>query len=138
MPIELDRRAAVFGALGLLLASGARAQSISDIRVPLRDARDAGAESVRFSAAQLTKTAPTVALFGATTPDWHKARAAIQQAIFEGVPVSGVLIGPTSEPSSLEVYALGQLVSNPINLSKVSQSEITRLLRDVWHEYYRR
>jgi hypothetical protein len=138
MPTELDRRAAVFGALGLLLASGARAQSISDIRVPLSDARNVGSESVRFSAAQLTKTAPVVALFGATTPDWHKARAAIQQAIFEGCPVSGVIMGPTDAPSSLEVYALGQLVSNPINLSQVSQSEITRLLRDVWHEYYRR
>lgn len=114
----------------------AQAAAVADIRVPFRDARDVGPSSVRFSAAQLTRDAPTVVLFGATTPSWHKARAAIQQAIYEGHPVTGVFMGPTSEPPALEIYAHGQLVTRPIDLDKIQQWEITRLLRDVWREYY--
>jgi hypothetical protein len=117
------------------IAAQTRPSSPSQVDFPFSDARKIGPNSVRFSAAQLTK-APAVVLFGATTETWHKARAAIQQAIFEGVSVSGVFMGPTTEAPSMEVYAQGHHVSNPIDLRQISQAEITRLLRDVWREYY--
>ena len=113
-----------------------RPTSAQDVDIPLSDARKIGPNSVRFSAAQFTRKAPTVVLFGATTASWHKARAAIQQAVFEGYPVSIVFMGSTGETPSLEIYAKGLIVTKPINLDEISQSEITRLMRDVWKEYY--
>lgn len=110
--------------------------SAANINIPLSDARNIGPNSVRFSAAQTSRNAPTVVLFGATTPNWHKARAGLQQAAAQGYRVSGVIMGPTNQPPSLEIYAKGQHVTKPINLNEISQAEIARLLRDVWREYY--
>lgn len=108
----------------------------SQTSFPLSDARNVGPESVRFSAAQFANRAPVVVVFGASTPNWRKARAGIQQAISEGYGVGGVFIGPTDQPPSLEIYAHGQLVTNPINLDRISQAEIAALIRAVWREHY--
>ncbi|MEJ7925997.1 hypothetical protein WG908_04405 [Sphingobium sp. AN641] len=114
------------------------AASTDSIRIPLSDARNVGANSVRFSARQFSSEAPSVALFGATTATWHKARAALRQAAAEGHPVKGVFMGPTTETPSLEIYAKGSHVTNPIDPNVISQAEITTLLRDIYREYYPR
>lgn len=110
--------------------------SPSQIDIPFRDARDAGANSVRFSAAQFTGNAPTVALFGTTKATWGKVKSALQQSAFDGYPVAGVILGPSDAPPALEVYAKGIYVTNPINLETISQAQITKLIEDVWREYY--
>jgi hypothetical protein len=109
--------------------------SPSQIKFPVSDARNIGPNSVRFSAAQFTTTAPTVVMFGANKQSWAKVNAAVQQAIFDGYPVDGLFVGPTNEPASLEIYAKGHHVTNPINLNTISQADITKLIRDVWREY---
>lgn len=116
----------------------ARITSPSQVSVPLSDARNIEPNSVRFSAAQFTNDSPTVVLFGMNRRSWPKIRAAIQQAVFEGYPVSGVFMGPTSEAPALEIYAKGHHVTNPINPDQISQADLTKLLRDVSREYYRR
>ena len=114
----------------------AQPASNSQVNISISDARKIGPKSVRFSAAQLSRHAPTVILFGATTPSWHKARAAMQEAVAQGYQINCVFMGPTSEPPSLEIYAKGHHVTNPIDLNEISGPEITRLVRDVWREYY--
>ncbi|MEQ6335441.1 hypothetical protein [Sphingobium sp. MK2] len=122
----------------LLVAQQARpaAATIGDFAVS--DAQKIGANSVRFSAAQMSRTAPVVVLFGASTPSWHKARAGLRQAVSQGYKISGVIMGPVDQPASMEIYAKGHHVTNPINLNEISQAEITRLVRDVCREYYAR
>ena len=125
----------VFLGLGAVQAESATSAE-SSFRVS--DARNVGANSVRFSAAQVSGDAPVVVLFGATTPNWHKTRAALRQVVAEGYPIAGVIMGPTDQPSTLEVYAKGHHVTNPIDLNQISQAEITRLVRDVSREYFAR
>ncbi|MGB3928265.1 MAG: hypothetical protein WBL20_04815 [Sphingobium sp.] len=122
----------------LLVAQQAQPVAASNIEIPLSDARKIGASSVRFSAAQLSKEAHTVVLFGATTPSWHKARAGMQQAVAQGYRISCVFMGPTGGRASMEIYAKGHHVTKPIDLNEISQADITRLVRDVWREYYAR
>lgn len=116
----------------------ARITSPSQVRVPLSDARNIGPNSVRFSAAQFTDNAPTVVIFGLTGRNWPRLNAAIQQAVFEGYKVEGIFIGPANEPASLEIYAKGHHVTRPINPNEITQSDLTKLIRDVVREYYRR
>ncbi|RJG54227.1 hypothetical protein D0Z70_13935 [Sphingobium terrigena] len=79
-----------FATIGILAATGIPSQSLtaqqthpvaaSNIEIPLSDARKIGANSVRFSAAQLSKEAPTIVIFGATTPSWHKGMHPVKYA----------------------------------------------------------
>ena len=110
--------------------------SPSEVDFKLSDARNIGANSVRFSAAQFTRESLTVVLFGATENSLGKLRKAVQQAIYEGYPVRLVFIGPVDEPRALEVYAKGHHVTNPIDPETISTTELTELLRDVTREYY--
>jgi hypothetical protein len=115
----------------------ARPASPAEVRIPLSDARKIGANSVRFSAAQFTDDAPTVVLFGASTPVWHKVRSALRQAVFEGNPIAGIFMGPVNEAPSLEIYAKGHHVTRPIDPRAITESDLTALVRDVTREYYR-
>lgn len=129
--------AAVLAALPSTAPAQTRAASAADINVPLSDARKAGPNSVRFSAAQFTKTAPVIVIFGVTKANWPKLRAAIQQAVFEGYAVEGIFVGPDDTVPALEIYAKGHHVTNPINPNTISGPELTRVIRDVVREYYR-
>ena len=128
--------AALVPAQGSAQTRPAGVTSPSQINIPVSDARNIGPNSVRFSAAQFTTTAPTVVIFGSNKQSWAKVKNALQQSAFDGYPVDGIFIGPTTEAPSMEVYAKGHYVTNPINLDTISQSEITKLIRDVWKEYY--
>lgn len=119
-------------------AQQSRPSSPSEVNIPLSDARKIGPNSVRFSAAQFTDDSPVVVLFGATEQSWSMVRTAVQQSVFDGYPVRMVFIGPTSEPPSIEIYAKGHHVTNPINPNLISAAGLTKLLRDVSREYYRR
>ncbi|MCF8467275.1 MAG: hypothetical protein K9G33_07715 [Sneathiella sp.] len=116
----------------------ARPSSPSDVRIPLSDARDIEPNSVRFSAAQFTKEAPTVVLFGGNKTNWPKIRAALRQAVFEGYTVKAIFLGPANAPPSLEIYAKGHHVTNRINPNEITEGELTKLVRDVVREYYER
>ncbi len=118
-------------------SAAARPASVSEISIPLSDARNIGANSVRFSAAQFTREAPTVVLFGADTESWHRIRSGLRQAVAEGYPVAGIFIGPIDESPTMEVYAKGHHVTNPIDPRTISEAEVTKLIRDVVMEYYR-
>lgn len=122
----------------LLVAQQAQPAAAAAADFAVSDARKIGSSSVRFSAAQMSRAAPVVVLFGATTPNWHKARAGLRQAVSQGYKISGVIMGPVNQPASMEIYAKGHHVTKPINLNEISQAEITRLVRDVSREYYAR
>ena len=113
-----------------------RPARVADVSIPLSDARNIGANSVRFSAAQFTRTAPAVVIFGVTPANWPKLKSAIQQAVFEGYKVEAVFIGPAGTTPAIEIYAKGHHVTNPINADTISGAELTQLIRDVWREYY--
>lgn len=115
-----------------------RPASASEINIPLRDARNAGPNSVRFAAAQFTKDAPTILIFGVTKANWPKLRAAMQQAVFQGYPIEGVLIGPDDAGPALEIYAKGVNVTRPINPNTISGPELTRLIRQIHQQHYGR
>lgn len=119
-------------------AAATRPASPADTHIPLSDARKIGANSVRFSAAQFTRESLTVVLFGATDASWKKLKAATQQAVYEGYPIRMVFIGPVKEARSIEVYAKGHHVTNPIDPETVSKAELVKLFKDVTQEYYRR
>lgn len=121
-----------------LVAQQAQSAAAATADFAVSDARKIGANSVRFSAAQMSRTAPVVVLFGATTPNWHKARAGLRQAVSQGYKISGVIMGPVNQPASMEIYAKGHHVTKPVDLNEISQAEITRLVRDVSREYYAR
>lgn len=127
---------ALFAATTLPVPTMAQDAAKGKIALPLSDAREIGPNSVRFSAAQLSRKGPVIVLFGATTPNWHKARAALQQAVAQGYRINGIIMGPTDEPPSMEIYAKGHHVTKAIDLNQISGPEITRLVRDVCREYY--
>ena len=114
-----------------------RPASASEVRVPLSDARTIGPNSVRFSAAQLTKSAPVIVIFGMTKESWPRLNAAIQQAVFDGYRVDTIFIGAQDAAPSLEIYADGHHVTNPINPNTISGPALTQLIKDVVRRYYR-
>lgn len=122
------------------VASSAEAQqsrpaSPSDIRIPVSDARNIEPNSVRFAAIQAATDRPVIVLLGGNKQVWGKIVAATQQAAFEGCPVWGIFVGPASAPPALEIYAKSHHVTNPINPFTISQTELTRLIRDVCRKY---
>lgn len=129
--------AAAFAPLASPTLAQSRPASAADINVPLSDARKIEPDSVRFSATQFTRTAPTVVIFGVSKANWPLLRAAIQQAVFEGYPVDSIFIGPQNAAPSLEIYAKGVKVTNPINPNAISAPELTRLIGAIVREYYR-
>lgn len=106
------------------------------VSVPLRDARDAGPNSVRFAAAQFTQTAPSIALLGVQRESWPRIRDAIQEAKANGYPVSLIVMGPTDASPALEIYAKGTLVTRPIDPNEITGPRLTTLIRDVHREMY--
>ncbi len=121
-----------------LVSAQTRPASVSEVNIPLRDARTAGANSVRFAAAQNTNAAPVVAIFGVTKANWPKLLAAMQRAVADGFPVEGVIIGPDSAGPALEIYVKGHHVTRPINPNAISGPELTKLIRDIHREHYGR
>ncbi len=117
-------------------SAATRPASASEVRIPLSDARNIGENSVRFSAAQFTDEAPTVVLFGGNETNWPKIRTALRQAVFEGYPIKAIFLGPVDAQPSLEIYAKGHHVTNPINPDMITETELTKLVRDVIREYY--
>ncbi|QDX25734.1 hypothetical protein FPZ54_06680 [Sphingomonas suaedae] len=114
-----------------------RPASVADVSIPLSDARNIEPNSVRFSAAQFTRSGPAVVLFGVTKANWPKLKAAIQQAVYDGYRVQAVFIGPANVQPAIEIYAKGQHVTvNGINPNTISGAELTRLIRDINREYY--
>ncbi|MCP1469870.1 hypothetical protein J3E64_001552 [Sphingobium sp. OAS761] len=114
------------------------AVSTTNVNFPMRDARNAGENSVRFATAQVTKAAPAIALLGVQRESWPRIRGAIQQAIADGYPVGIVVMGPTDAEPALEIYAKGVLVTNPINPNTYPPEKLTQLIRDVNAEMYPR
>ena len=110
--------------------------SASEVKIPLRDSRNIGPNSVRFSAGQFSKDAPTVVLFGMKPNRWPVVKGAIKQAVFEGYKVNGVFMGSTDAPASLEIYADGQHVSRAINPNTISAPILTQLIKDVVRKFY--
>ena len=139
--VRFGRCAAILCALVLSVPSMAfgqsHAASASDVDIPLSDARNIGPNSVRFSAAQFTDKAPTIVIFGMTKESWPRLRAAIQQAVFEGYAVNSIFIGPGGAPPTLEIYAKGHHVTNPIDPNTIAGPKLTQLIKDVVREYYR-
>lgn len=133
--------AASLGALACAAPAYAqtRPASAADVLVPLSDARNIGPNSVRFSAAQFTKNAPVIVIFGVTKANWPKLNAAIQQAVFEGYPVDSIFIGPQDAPPALEIYAKGHHVTTEgISPDRITGPMLTTLIKDVHRRYYGR
>lgn len=115
-----------------------RPASASDVTIPLSDARNIGPNSVRFAAAQHTKDAPTIVIFGVSKANWPKLNAAMQQAVFDGYPIKAIFIGPQNAPPALEIYAKGVNVVRYIDPNTISGPELTRLIRRVHQQHYGR
>lgn len=134
-------------AVGLMLtplaaadAQQPKAQPVAaaSVDVPMSDARNVGPNSVRFSAAQFTNTAPTIVLLGVQRESWPTIRGAIQNAVAGGYKVAGVFMGPTDAEPAFEIYAHGQLQTKPINPNTTRPELLTEVIKAVSdHEYPR-
>lgn len=134
-----SRRGVLTGIAALAVAPAvahAQVTPVSQINIPMSDARAIGPNSVRFVAAQETGKAPSVALFGVKKECWPTIRTGLQQAVADGFPIRAVFMGPIDAPPSMEIYAKGHHVTNPINPNTITQSDLTKLIRDVYREYY--
>ncbi|HKX79699.1 MAG TPA: hypothetical protein VJM34_14365 [Novosphingobium sp.] len=112
--------------------------AVSEVKIPFKDARSAGAGSVRFAAAQYTQAAPTIVLLGMSNEKWPAVRQAIRQAVADGYRVEGVFMGPTNAAPALEIYAKGTLVTNPIDPNTVAPERLTQVIREVSTRMYPR
>lgn len=89
-------------------AQQAQPVAVSQINVPMSDARNIGERSVRVVAAQETDRAMNIALFGVERDAWPRLRGAIQQGVANGCAVRAVFMGPTDAEPALEIYAKGK------------------------------
>ncbi|MCP1469869.1 hypothetical protein J3E64_001551 [Sphingobium sp. OAS761] len=110
----------------------------ASVDVPLSDARNVGPNSVRFSAAQFTNTAPTIVLLGVQRESWPTIRGAIQNAVAGGYKVAGVFMGPTDAEPAFEIYAHGQLQTKPINPNTTRPELLTAIIKNVSTSEYPR
>lgn len=117
--------------------AGQRAIPVAQqVSVPLVDRRDNGENSVRFQAAQFTRTAPTVVLLGIQRENWPRIRDAIQTAVAQGYKVEGIFMGPTDAQPALEIYAHGTLATNPINPNSIEGPRLTAIIQRISREQY--
>lgn len=125
--------------MALLSINPALAQQSNDVPAAhfvVKNLRNVGPNSVRFAAIQGTKYSPTVVLLGGNRDIWPKIRDGVRDAEAQGFPVRAILIGPADAPPALEIYANGHHVTKPIDPYRITQAELTTLLRDVSREYY--
>jgi hypothetical protein len=126
-----------FGALlGLaLIATAATAQTPQKFVV--KDVRDIEPNSVRFAAGQISDKSQAVVIFGGTKESWPTIKSAVQKAEQQGCPVVAILVGPVNLPPALEIYALAHDVTvDGINPNTISQAALTKLICDIYKEYY--
>ncbi|QIG79454.1 hypothetical protein [Stakelama tenebrarum] len=122
----------------LAVPNGAAAQDSEALQFVVKDVRGAGANSVRFAAAQGTQERPNLVLLGGNPEVWPTIRQAVIQSERNGYPVRAILVGPMDAAPSLEIYAKGHHVTNPIDPFEITQAELVTLIRDIHREYYER
>ena len=123
---------------GMPVATGlqARPAPAAQVNIPVSDSRNVGPASVRFAAAQLSKNAPTVAIFNVTKTNWPKLRGALETAVAQGYRVEGIFIGP-DDIHSVEIFAKGQRVTNAgIDPDTITGPELTRLVQQISQRFY--
>jgi hypothetical protein len=120
-------------------AQQAQPVAVSQINVPMSDARNIGERSVRVVAAQETDRAMNIALFGVERDAWPRLRGAIQQGVANGCPVRAVFMGPTDVQPDLVIYAKGtRVTAEGIDPNTISPDTLTRLMCRITNEEYRR
>ena len=102
----------------------------------IRDLRNIEPKAVRFIAAQGTERMPNMALFGGGPDVWPKIKGAAEQAAARGFPVRAILVGPVNVTPALEIYAKGQLVTQPIDPRAILQERLVLLLRNTKRDFY--
>ena len=132
--------AAAMIAAAPMAANAQQAQpiAVSQINVPMSDARNIDERMVRVGAAQETDRAINIALFGVEREAWPRLRGAIQQGVANGCPVRAVFMGPTNAEPALEIFAKGGLMTNPINPNTVDPRVLTNLMCDISQEQFPR
>lgn len=119
-----------------LLASLGKPSFATEPSFGIRDLRDIEPKAVRFIAAQGTERMPNIALFGGGPDVWPKIKGAAEQATAQGFPIRAILVGPVNVTPALEVYAKGQLVTQPIDPRAIAQDRIVLLLRNTKRDFY--
>lgn len=119
-------------------AQQAQPIAVSQINIPMSDARNIGERSVRVVAPQETDRAMNIALFGVERDAWPRLRGAIQQGVANGCNVRAVFMGPTNVEPALEIYAKGVLQTNPINPNTVDPRVLTNLMCQITRDEFPR
>lgn len=119
-------------------AQQAQPVAVSQINVPMSDARNIDERVVRFGAAQETDKAINIALFGVEREAWPRLRGAIQQGVANGCPVRAVFMGPTNVNPDLVIYAKGVRMTNPSDPNTIDPRVLTNLMCEITREQFPR
>ncbi len=109
------RRAVSCALLALAVAPVAHAQD--RVSVPIKHAEDISVRAIHFAAAQQSKDALVLVIYGTNESMKKTALAAAAQTRAAGYPVRGVIIGPERDDARfvVEFYADAQLASTFLN-----------------------
>jgi hypothetical protein len=102
--------------------------------VPIRHAENNSVRAVHFVAAQVSKDALVLVVFGDDTATKNLAMRAASAAIIAKYPLRGVILGPRRDDarSALEFYADAQLTATYIN---PAEKDIDAALRELKRGY---
>lgn len=82
-----------------------------DVNVPMKDARVNGVDAVKGFAAHVSKDGLLLVHLGSDQKLLNKTIEAAQEAIAEGKPLRGIVIGPMDQPPEVILYVDGLPVS---------------------------
>lgn len=119
-----------------------RTVPVSQVSVPMSDARAYGEYGVRGMAALGTETYPNIALFGVSREAWPAIKQAIEETVADGYRIRAIFMGPTDAAPSLEVYADGGHVNAQfgvpyINPNTVTTEQLKAAVRQAYRVAYR-
>lgn len=113
----------------------------AQVKVPMQDARGAGAEAVRMSAAVASRNAQVVVFFGDNEAAFQSTKEGVRAAIAQGLPVKGMFVGSPIPIKRLngQTYNLNQVVffTNGNMTSTVDNPDATKMAAYVVQELRR-
>lgn len=89
--------------------AGEQQAALEQVNVPLRDARENSVKAVRHFSVGASDGGLILTIFGRNQDLFETTLQAAREGIAEDrLPVRGIVIGPTDQPSSLEIFGNGQ------------------------------
>lgn len=104
------------GKLGNTFDGSAHAQDVKPVKhvpvsVPMVDARTVSIDGVQISSVAQSDNSIIVAFYGKDRDLFNDTKEAVREAIISGKPVRGMIVGPPTDQSYVEVYASGMLIT---------------------------